>query len=240
MLLIGHRGERTGVRPENSIEAFTHALEGGADGIECDIHTTADGTPVLYHDPALPLHLGEGGKRIRTITRAALLQHAPSVVTLSRFAAWLHACTRPFFLNLEVKDAPSVPPATHLLQSLLRQGWPSSLLLISSFDARALARAREEAPEVPRALIAEGFVPTLPAAAEELACCALVLYGEWFDASCAAAIPSSLAVFVWPVNTPDEVARLAKLGVDAVVSDDPVRLRAAVPRERADASLPMA
>jgi len=50
--LIGHRGaprERT----ENTLPAFERALALGADGIELDVHLSADGVPVVHHDSTL-------------------------------------------------------------------------------------------------------------------------------------------------------------------------------------------
>jgi len=38
------------VAPENTIEAFTRALEQGADGVELDVHRTSDGGLVVHHD----------------------------------------------------------------------------------------------------------------------------------------------------------------------------------------------
>lgn len=45
----GHRGDSRR-RPENTLAAFRAALDEGADGIEFDVHVTADGHPVVIHD----------------------------------------------------------------------------------------------------------------------------------------------------------------------------------------------
>ncbi len=50
--IIGHRG-CAGLRPENSMAAFTHALELGIEGIELDVHLTKDDVIVVYHDESL-------------------------------------------------------------------------------------------------------------------------------------------------------------------------------------------
>ncbi len=50
--VIGHRGAR-GLFPENTLEGFAAAVALGIDGIELDVAITADGTPVVCHDPAL-------------------------------------------------------------------------------------------------------------------------------------------------------------------------------------------
>ena len=51
-LAIGHRG-LSSLYPENTYMSFLAALEAGADGIEGDLHLTADGFIVLMHDDTL-------------------------------------------------------------------------------------------------------------------------------------------------------------------------------------------
>ncbi|MDE2581487.1 MAG: glycerophosphodiester phosphodiesterase [Rhodospirillales bacterium] len=79
-VLIGHRGAR-GLFPENTLEGFAAAAALGIDGIELDVALTADGVPVLSHDPALNPALTRGpdggwiaapGPLIRTLTAASL------------------------------------------------------------------------------------------------------------------------------------------------------------------------
>ena len=48
-LIIAHRGA-SGYAPENTMAAFEKALEMGAEGIELDVHLTADGEIVVIHD----------------------------------------------------------------------------------------------------------------------------------------------------------------------------------------------
>jgi glycerophosphoryl diester phosphodiesterase len=49
VVAISHRGEHL-VRPENTLPAFEEAIRVGADFIEVDVQTTADGKLVLSHD----------------------------------------------------------------------------------------------------------------------------------------------------------------------------------------------
>ncbi|MFX0000052.1 MAG: glycerophosphodiester phosphodiesterase [Candidatus Hermodarchaeota archaeon] len=46
--IVAHRGA-SNIAPENTIEAFQHAIEYGADAIEFDVRLTSDGVPVIYH-----------------------------------------------------------------------------------------------------------------------------------------------------------------------------------------------
>src|SRR5690606_17008347 len=56
--VYAHRGANRRA-PENTLRAFALAIEEGADGVELDVRTCADGTVVVAHDP----HLGRVGER---------------------------------------------------------------------------------------------------------------------------------------------------------------------------------
>lgn len=51
-LIIGHRGA-SAVAPENTLAAFTRALDEGAAGVELDVRLAKDGVPVVIHDASL-------------------------------------------------------------------------------------------------------------------------------------------------------------------------------------------
>jgi glycerophosphoryl diester phosphodiesterase len=48
----GHRGAR-GLKPENTLPAFETALDLGVTTLEMDLHLTADGVVVVWHDPEI-------------------------------------------------------------------------------------------------------------------------------------------------------------------------------------------
>ena len=61
--LQGHRGAR-GLRPENTLPAFAHALSLGVTTLELDAGVTKDGVVVVSHDPALNPDITRGpGKK---------------------------------------------------------------------------------------------------------------------------------------------------------------------------------
>ncbi|MDT0441066.1 glycerophosphodiester phosphodiesterase [Streptomyces johnsoniae] len=49
---VAHRGDPYLAR-ENTLASFTSAIAAGADAIELDVRLTADGVPVVLHDPTL-------------------------------------------------------------------------------------------------------------------------------------------------------------------------------------------
>src|SRR5436305_275601 len=48
----GHRGAR-GLAPENTLPSFERAFDAGVSSVETDVFLSADGVPVLVHDPAI-------------------------------------------------------------------------------------------------------------------------------------------------------------------------------------------
>lgn len=69
-LVFAHRGG-CAVGPENTIAAFDIGLAAGADGLECDVHLSADGVVVVCHDDTLERTTGASGP-VRTRTAAEL------------------------------------------------------------------------------------------------------------------------------------------------------------------------
>src|SRR5918992_2292030 len=49
-MVVAHRGASV-EEPENTIAAFEAAIDAGADAVEFDVRMTADGHPVVMHDP---------------------------------------------------------------------------------------------------------------------------------------------------------------------------------------------
>ena len=58
--VIAHRGNRAHA-PENTIESFAQAVAAGADAIELDVHLSADGVVVVFHDPHVRRTTDGGG-----------------------------------------------------------------------------------------------------------------------------------------------------------------------------------
>ncbi len=88
----GHRGAR-GLWPENTLEGFAGAFALAVDSVELDVALTADGVPVVLHDPVLNDDIVRGadgrwvgGLLVRELTRGAL--HRFDVGRLRRGSAY--------------------------------------------------------------------------------------------------------------------------------------------------------
>ncbi len=80
--IYGHRGAR-GVWPENTMAGFAYLRDLGIGGVEIDVQLSADGVPVVIHDPRIPMQIARDargawldapGPRIMELTTAELMR----------------------------------------------------------------------------------------------------------------------------------------------------------------------
>lgn len=222
-----HRGARA-VAPENTLEAFRRAFELGADGVELDVHCTADACLVVHHDADAP-GLGVIAER----TRAEVREARADIPTLAEALD----CCLGHLVNVEIKHTRGTDgdPGADALVALLAERGERDDVLVSSFDLATIDRVRELDPSLPT-----GYL-LLPGADidEAIACCVerghaalhpglFALAGDLAEQVVGAAHDAGLAVNVWTVNDPAEVQRLARAGVDAIITDVPDVARAAI------------
>jgi glycerophosphoryl diester phosphodiesterase len=227
--IIAHRGASR-ARPENTLAAFAHAKELGADGVELDVRTSADGALVVHHDARLA-----DGRALITTVAAEL---PPAVPTL---AAALDTC-RGIMVNVEVKsssrdpDHVAMPDTVAAVGDELRShvaegGHDTSDLLVTSFDPEAVALMRRLAPELPVGQLVLDAMKLSPLM-EEVVALGGVAINPWDPlvdgAFVADAHRLGLAVNVWTVDDPGRIRQLAAEGVDGIITNVPDLAREAL------------
>jgi glycerophosphoryl diester phosphodiesterase len=224
MLVLAHRGANR-LAAENTVPAMRRALELGADGVELDVHRTADGQLVVRHDAESPAGV------LGALTLAEIRSALPEVPTLAEV---LDVC-RGGLVNVEVKDPD--PRAVDLLAGILDARGKVDDVLVSSFQLPTVDRVRAVAPGVPTGFLTFGIDPLEALATAEAHGHDAVhpdvwsLGGPLLTAVTERARQRGLRVNVWTVNDPDELRRLETAGVDAVITDD-----AGLYRRRGDVS----
>ncbi len=223
-LVLAHRGART-VAPENTIEAFSVALAQGADGVELDVHRTADGALVVHHDAAAP-----GLGVLADLAFDTIRSTRPEIPTLGEV---LDVC-RGSLVNIELKNLPGDADydesheVARLVVELLETRGGDDEVLVSSFNLGSIDRIRELAPTVATGLLSMFGVDPFDA----LDVCVAHGHGAFHPfvgilpsgaatAVAARAHELGLRVNVWTVNDGLEIARLAAAGIDAIVTDVP-------------------
>jgi glycerophosphoryl diester phosphodiesterase len=211
-LVLAHRGASRAAA-ENTPEAFQLALRLGADGVELDARRAARGELVVYHDHEL------AGTAVRRLLDPPL----PGL------AAALDASAGGL-VNVELKtDGDSASGAAAALCGLLLRRGGRDRVLASSFDPTALRTVRALQPSIPTALVigAEADVGAALAEAARAHHRALHPKSELVDRLLVEhARALGIALHAWTVNDADEVARLARLGIDGVITDVPDVARA--------------
>jgi glycerophosphoryl diester phosphodiesterase len=140
-MVAAHRGVASGAA-ENTLEAFTNAIDVGADMIEFDVRRTRDGELIAFHDAAV------GGTLVRDLTRDGI--EAATGVRPPLLAEVLLACAGRIRLDVELKEDGYVPE----VMAALRAGFDSDQVIVTSFLPAVLAQAKDAFPEVKTGLLA--------------------------------------------------------------------------------------
>lgn len=213
-LVIGHRGA-SAYEPENSLAAFVLAGVQGADGVELDVHVTADGALVVHHDPVIEQ------RRICELdldaVRAYRLANGEPVPTLAEALEVLGTSLLAF---IEVKDLPRSADAQ--LFRVIDEAPAPPNYRIHAFDHRLVRRLYDRRPAVPTGVLSASYPidPVGPVRAARAA--ALWQQQELIDAPLAAALHAAdLRLYAWTVDAPPRMRELLALGVDGVCTNRP-------------------
>jgi glycerophosphoryl diester phosphodiesterase len=213
-LVIAHRGA-SAVECENSLAAFRLAARLGADGIELDIHATADRALVVHHDETI------AGVHIPTSsTLAVRAQRLPNGEPPPLLDEVLAAIDPRLRVYVEIK---TLPPAcdAHLL-AVLDAGPNPAGYAVHGFDHRVIARLGTARPTLPRGVLSASYpirplVPLADAGA----------VGFWqersmIDGDLAALLHIAGAqLYAWTVDEAVDMVRLAGVGVDGLCTNRP-------------------
>ncbi|MFZ1415519.1 MAG: glycerophosphodiester phosphodiesterase [Defluviicoccus sp.] len=233
--VVGHRGAGK-LAPENTLAALRAAASMGLAWVEFDARLTADGVPVLLHDPTLDRTTDGHGAIDRMAVQALRGVDAGGwfgpqfagepVPTLEQALACL--ADLGLAANIEIKaESGRGGRAGARIAAAVARLWPADLPppVLSSFDEDALAAAAETAPALERALIVGAVPPDWAARLGRLGCRALHAAVSPLDEETAAAVVSAgVALRVYTVNDPATAERLFACGVESVFTDRPDRL----------------
>jgi glycerophosphoryl diester phosphodiesterase len=220
--IYAHRGSTGPVVRENTLDAFRSAAKLGADGVELDVRRTADGCLVIHHDAEVPGLGPISGRR-----------HEELPEWIPTLAKALEVCGElALDVNLEVKSTavgrgcdPTERCATESAFACVAAS-ASTPIVVSSFSTAALVAVREVSAELPLAwLVALPSASCSPAwSVGPLATLSLEgvhPHDAMTDAEYVRQVhDDGMAVRVWTVDAPERVAELARLGVEAIITND--------------------
>jgi len=225
ILNIAHRGF-TKHFPDNTMEAFEAAIGIPVDGIECDVHETADNGFIIFHDREI------SGRDISQMT----LQEARDVKLEGKFRIptleqTLELCHGKTLLNIEVKRISSLDS----FLALVREKLSPDEVVFSSFNRNIVIELARLAPGIQRGILS-AFEIKDPVELARSASSEMIVarFPSVNDALVKQARAASLMIFVWGCMDMAEVRSALTMDIDGVITDFPDEVREELTRPATD------
>ena len=241
--IVGHRGNAAHA-PENTMESYRQALAAGAECVELDLRLSADGIPVVMHDPTVDRTTDSSGA-VASLS-VDQLRRADAGARFTRDGGrtfpyrdkGIRVPTLEDVLT-ELADVPllveiKTAQASSAVRRLIERHGAESRCVIESFDARALepfrgsrlaiGASRADVARLLHRIVTRRPVRSLP---YSIMCLPPRLRGVPMPIASLVRLtrPAGCLVHMWTINEPEEARRLWSVGVRGIVSDDPGLMR---------------
>lgn len=226
-----HRGA-SAYAPENTLPAFELAIKMGAQGIELDVHESADGHLMVIHDETVDRTSNGHGRVVdQTLSDLKRLDFSNGkegfldvrIPTLPEVYALLQPTE--LMINVEIKcDVVIYWGIWEKLIALEREMGMQGRIFYSSFNHYVLPKIRELDPDAKIGLLYGEALIDPWVYADYVKADALhphylaALYGPGMLEGCK---KNRIAVHTWTVDDPAAIYKLAEAGVEAVITNKP-------------------
>jgi len=237
--VIAHRGA-SAYAPENTLAAFVKAAQMGAKWVEFDVMLSADGTSIIFHDESLDRTTNGRGNPgqydysyLRTLDAGSWFGHIfaderiPTLLSVVEFLQSVNVSA-----NIEIKPLPGQDE--QLVKTVLQQMRPylakgRSTFLFSSFSIDALRFLRRCSADCLIGLLMHEWLTDWQALADDLKCASLHVNHEILTRHNTQKIKETgRAVLAYTVNEPLQALEFYSWGGDAVFTDVPDKILAAL------------
>ena len=228
ILVVGHRGAMGHVL-ENTIESVQKAIELNVDGIEIDVFKSKTGELVVYHDPFLS-RLSNSNAFIEQISLDSIkkveLMGGYFIPTLKEI---VDIIPEKIFLNIELKGQDTSFETNKIITNYLKTyNFPISKFIISSFRWDELKKIRSINKDIPIAILVDSLHKINDAIklAKQINAFALNPNKNFITKEIVNNIQSNnIKVYPYTINTPRNIRRIRSMGVDAIITDYPERIK---------------
>jgi glycerophosphoryl diester phosphodiesterase len=227
-----HRGA-SAVAPENTIAAFRAAAEQGAKWVELDVALLADGALVVIHDASVD-RTSSGTGSLGALNQSDLTQLDAGSWFGSKFAGERIPTLEETLkvlgelglnANVEIKQHEhhkSLEQMTNAVQAALRTRAPHTAIMISSFDAQALAAMHRLEPGLEMAMLWSKVPPDWQAQLAAIPATTIHLHYKALSIGLLEeASKLGIKVRVWTCNEPEVLASFWPAGLAGVITDNP-------------------
>lgn len=233
--VLAHRGA-SAYAPENTMIAFTRALQLGVGWIEFDVMLAACGTPIVFHDETLDRTTNGTGfvgdfcydylKTLDAGSWFSSLFAGERIPALDQVLEFLVSTS--MSCNLEIKPLPNQDIETvEKMWQVLKPYYPKlkDHILFSSFSTLALNRFRELNSECRVGLLLDDIPSNWLDQAESLSCQSIHISNDNINKDIASQIKQNkFQLLCYTVNDANRAMSLYDWGVDAVFSDNPDKI----------------
>lgn len=219
MLKIGHRGAK-GHAAENTLASFQKALELGVDGIELDVHLSADGEIMVIHDETIDRTTSQKGL-VKNFT-ARKLQNLGIPTLESVFELINRRC----FINIELKTYETAEKTVALLEKYVSEkDWSQEHFLVSSFDWNALQQVHFLNDTIRIGVLTHTDLNLAVAFAKFIKAHSVHPYYHLLNSENTKLLQQkNFKIYPWTVNEPEDIALVKSLQVDGIITDFPDRI----------------
>lgn len=228
--IIAHRGY-SAITPENTLEAMDAGSRAGADWVEIDVSTSADGVPYVLHDDTVD-RTTAGTGALNTLTASVLdtleagewFSPVYEGTPLPRFSAALDQVQRQAAdLLLEIKG-PETRAQLETIIGMIRARGMIGRVLLQSFDEQVLRDAYAIEPQLRLGLL-RGSIDADPVAVAR-GLHAIAYNPDWNALSARRSVVGDLnaagiAVMPYTVDSPDTWLQMRDAGVDGIITNKP-------------------
>jgi glycerophosphoryl diester phosphodiesterase len=229
-LIIAHRGGRKWA-PENTLAAFKRSVDAHVDGVELDIHRCKTGELVVIHDETLERTTNGAGfvkdktlKELKSLDAGSWYKPEFKDERLPLLSEVFDLVDGRCTVNVEIKDIPVAYPGIDdaLIELLSHYKYPDKII-VSSFDHAILKSFHAKAPQYKIGFLDAAIPAGFGAYAHLVGATAWnPEYAALRPDAVNDAHAAGLKVYTWTVNKPEEWNNLKRMGVDGIITDDPV------------------
>lgn len=223
--MVAHRGV-SGLERENTCAAFVAAGNRSYFGVETDIHRTADGQYIVFHDDNLARLLGDERvveemrfDELRALRLTDLDGNARGDLLLPTLAEYVNICKKyDKDCVLEIKNHFEPEDIDNVIAIIRGIGWLERTIFIS-FDLPNMLCIRERLPQQRAQYLVSSFGDDLLSILTENHLDLDIKYSSLSAEQVRACHEAGIEVNVWTVNEAADAERLAGYGVDFITSN---------------------
>jgi len=222
--------------PENTLRSFEQAIKDGSEGIESDVHITADDVIVMFHDTTLDRTTnGKGLITARNYFGADGLEHVRTLKEpVQQIPTFKELCTllmepenRHVSLNVDIKPNNDPERLFRIMGEVVHQfpNYENDLaprLILGLWHPKFIQPAKHHVPTLRRAHIGASPADAVKYFWNDCDAFSIrfpSLVGAEGQAFLRKAREANKDVMVWTVNRKDEMVEAARYGVKAILTD---------------------